>query len=53
MNEVVCIVCELSFEGRPDEEGQVTCPNCGAYFPIAWTSKYKSFLEEVANENGL
>jgi hypothetical protein len=46
-----CPGCGESIEVEPDEEGQVSCPECWSYFPLGWAEALTSFEAERETRN--
>lgn len=42
-----CPCCQSDIEAvEPEKDGQVTCPECGSWFPRAWAGKLADFEAE-------
>ena len=35
---IVCPSCTKNVEVTPDDEGQVSCPECGGYYPVGFAT---------------
>lgn len=47
METTLCPVCDVLLTNTPDEEGQITCQQCGGYFPLKWAKSVREYHERL------
>lgn len=51
MVKIMCPVCGLVFEAKPDKNRMVECPKGCGYFSFSWAKNYEHFLSEWKPED--
>ena len=50
--KIECPACRKKIEATPDEDGQISCPECGSYYPLAFARRLAAFEKMRADRKG-